>query len=404
MGNGFKPEEEILLGLLKNAIVPSEGLRCRDTYSENGGADWGKLAGMAGKHAVLPLIYDALSHIENVPQNVLSNAKSVAQRTFLQSHKLLCVSGNLINLMENEGIDVILLKGASTARFYPVPELRKSGDIDLLVKNGESFEHACRLLEKCGYKVKDRQHSQHHTEFRSDEGINIELHRMLAEPFDNEQMNSYVNNLTDEYMDNRVHIKILGYHLTVLTEACDAYYLMLHMLQHFLRSGFGLKLLCDWVVFWNRDIGEEDKNKFLQMIRESRVEGFVKIVTAVCVEYLGLKPENAAFLGIAEYTRDELQEFMKEILSAEEFGKSGKDRMVVMRGSSFTDYAREFHHQMKLNNPKHSKNVLLWPYLWIKTLVVFLINNRRIRGVSSFDIVRKAGARSRVVRNMNLFK
>ena len=111
-----------------------------------------------------------------------------------------------------------------------------------------------------------------------------------------------------------------------------------------------------------------------------------------------------AFRGIAEYTRGELQEFMQEILSAEEFGKSGKDRMVVMRGSSFADYAREFHHQMKLNNPKHSNNILLWPYLWIKTLVVFLINNRRIRGVSSFDIVRKAGARSRVVRNMNLFK
>ena len=89
MGNGFKPEEEILLGLLKNAIVPSEGVLCRDTYSENAGADWDKVAGMAAKHAVLPLIYDKLSHIENVPQNVLNNAKYVAQRTFLQNHKLL---------------------------------------------------------------------------------------------------------------------------------------------------------------------------------------------------------------------------------------------------------------------------------------------------------------------------
>ena len=38
---------------------------------------------------------------------------------------------------------------------------------------------------------------------------------------------------------------------------------------------------------------------------------------------------------------------MDEILTAEEFGKSANDRMVVMRGNSPADYMREFHHQMQ---------------------------------------------------------
>lgn len=402
MGNIFTPEEELLLKLLRNSIITPAF--CQKKPLKNAVNDWDGFANLAGKHAVLPLIYDDLKCIKNVPQNVLDSAKSAAQRVFLQNHKLLYISGDVTARMENAGIDVLLLKGAATARYYPVWELRKSGDVDLLVKNKESFDNACRLLEQCGYKMKERQHSQHHIEFVSGEGINIELHKMLAEPFDNEQMNSYLKNLSGEYVDSRVNIDILGYRLFVLPEAYDAYYLMLHMLQHFLRSGFGLKLLCDWVVFWNRNISKDEKNTFLHMITESKVDGFVRMITAVCVKYLGLREENVAFLELEKYNDNELQTFMKEIISAEEFGKSGKDRMVVMRGNSFADYAREFHHQMKLNNPNNSRYILLWPYLWIKTLVVFWSNNHKLRGVSSLDIMKKAGERSKIVKKMKLFE
>ena len=94
---------------------------------------------------------------------------------------------------------------------------------------------------------------------------------------------------------------------------------------------------------------------------------------------------------------------MKEILEAEEFGKSSKDRMVALRGSSLTDYVREFHHQMHLNFPKAGKCFLLWPALWVITLERFLRNNRKLRRVSTLDVMRKAGERGRIMRELKLF-
>ena len=60
------------------------------------------------------------------------------------------------------------------------------------------------------------------------------------------------------------------------------------MLQHFLRAGFGLKLLCDWVVFWEKGYGSGVEEHFCSMAEECRVMGFARLVTAVCVKYLGL--------------------------------------------------------------------------------------------------------------------
>ncbi len=57
---------------------------------------------------------------------------------------------------------------------------------------------------------------------------------------------------------------------------------MLHMLQHFLRAGFGLKLLCDWVVFWEKGYGSGVEEHFCSMAEECRVMGFARLVTAVC--------------------------------------------------------------------------------------------------------------------------
>ena len=61
--------------------------------------------------------------------------------------------------------------------------------------------------------------------------------------------------------------------------------------------------------------------------------------------------------------------FMLDIFEAEEFGKSDRERMLVLRGTRISDYVREFQHQMHLNYPNAGKIWLLWPVLWFNTLV-----------------------------------
>ena len=197
----------------------------------------------------------------------------------------------------------------------------------------------------------------------------------------------------------------MGVTFELAADAYQAFYLLLHMLQHFLRAGFGLKLLCDWVVFWEKPVRKEEKDTFIQLLEGSGLIGFASIITAVCVKYLQLDREKVAFLLDREsFDKKTVSSFMKEIFEAEEFGHSDTDRMVVLRGTKLTDYIREFHHQMPLSHPKAGQYKILYPILWVRTFFGFVYRNRKLRGISSIAILKNAKKRSRLGTKMKLFQ
>lgn len=95
---------------------------------------------------------------------------------------------------------------------------------------------------------------------------------------------------------------------------------------------------------------------------------------------------------------------MREILDAEEFGLHEESRMVVLRGTGLMDYIREFHHQMRLGYPGASRILLLWPVLWPAAFIKFCRNNRKIRGTSFFEVLKRTRERSRYTKDLKLFK
>ncbi len=385
-----------LLNLLKAALTKAQPT----ILSED--INWQILSNMARKHSVLPLLYDVLVENPQVPEELQKEIAASAQRTVQQSYRLLFLSKSLQQSLEEAGITTVLLKGVATASYYPVPELRKSGDIDLLLLDPKKEEAAGHVLERLGLKKQEHQHALHHTVYVTKEGIDIELHSMLAEPFDNGQMNQYLEKLQQFCAENIMQRDCMGVNLLILQTAYHGYELLLHMLQHFLRSGFGLKLLCDWVVFWNQETSVKTQEQYLQLIEDSGIKGFSDMITLCCCHYLGLEKRYVEWMRLSELY--DMESFMSEIMEAEEFGKSSGDRMVALRGTNFTDYVREFHHQMLLNFPKKGKIWLLWPVLWTITLYRFLYNNRNIRGISGRAILKKAKQRGKIVEQMGLFE
>ena len=419
VGKGMSSEEHGLLYLLKAQLDSMPAMPESTTgmekmaISENekdavysaggkGGTDWEKVCDIAERHGVLPLLYGGLAEEETVSELTRRRVIMFAQKTVRQSYRILFLSKFVISRLEEAGIAVVLLKGVGTATFYPVPELRKTGDVDLLLIDPGSMDRAEEILLRCGCSVSQRQLALHHVVFETADGIEVELHTMLAEPFDNQAINQYLQDKLPDCGRNIRRVDCMGVELPVLDVGYHAYELLLHMLQHFLRSGFGLRLLCDWVVLWNRETDLEECEKYMSLVKESGLKGFSDMVTLFCCAYLGLGQEKIAWMKIiAEY---DVEGFLREILEAEEFGKSAADRMVTLRSNSLGAYVREFHHQMRLNFPKAGRYFPLWPGLWIVTLVRFLHNNRRIRGVTARAVLKKAGQRSRVMEQIRLWK
>lgn len=394
MRNKISDEQFVLLRLLRQALKQEAAERDKE-LSGLSYEQWGKILKLAKKHAVLPLLYETLKREPAFPVELFEHVQSLSRKTVLQNYKLLYLTNYITKMLERASVSVLVLKGAATAELYPYPELRKSGDIDLLIPKREELSIACAMLKKQGYRVKEEQHANHHIVFETTEGIEIELHTMLAEPFDNSKINRYLKELSAEYLSHREEKDILGSTLWVPEAAYHAYYLLIHMLQHFLGSGFGLKLLCDWVVFWNRECGEEVQKKFLQLVRDSELQYFCRCVTELCISLLGLDEARVKFLRAEAAAEEDVVELLLEILEAEEFGKSDRSRMVILRGTAPTDYFREFHHQMKLNYPRYKNDILLWPILWILTLGRFLYNNRKLRRTSLWSVLKKTHSRSK---------
>ena len=367
--------------------------------------DYARVIAVAESHKVMALLHPVLEHT-GLQESIWKIVDRKGEQTVRQSYRLLMLSRYVIGLLKENGIDAILLKGCGTAAWYPVPELRKSGDIDLLFKSEDETRKALQILAQQGFVTTEDQPANHHIVCESPDSVSLELHMSLAEPFDSEKTNRFLADCQKEYFAHRRVVDCMGVAFELTSDGYHAFYLLLHMLQHYVRAGFGVKLLCDWVVFWESPLSEEEKKIFLRLTQESGTFGFAVMMTRVCVKYLGLREKQVEFLMQAEPKDvcDLTEELMAEIFEAEEFGHSSKDRMVVLRGTGLMDYAREFHHQMKLNYPKAGKIMVLYPVLWIMTLCGFLYRNRTLRKVSGRQILKKAKKRSQLTEQMRLFQ
>ena len=392
--------DSALLALLKGALTEKTPELPREFTVE----EWDTILQRADRHAVLSVMYDTLMKQPLAPRQ-LERVEKRSRKVVLQNYRLAFLTHQVTELLRKNGITAVVLKGVTAAANFPTPELRKSGDIDILLPHEQQLLQARDVLTEAGFAVSETQLAHHHLVMDYKDGIELELHTMLAEPFDNAKINNYLEGCL-QYIPDRVQMRnVMGYEYPSLSDGYQAYELLLHMLQHFLRAGFGLKLLCDWFFFWDRQVAEDEIALYLRLVEESGLAGFSMMITSLCVSCLGLDGDCGLCRHIGDLMDDaEALGFMKDILEAEEFGKSGKDRMVTMRGSHLWDYVREFHHMMNLNFPRAGKIFLLWPVLWCVTLFRFLRNNRRIRGVTASEVIKKAGERSRRMEKLELFR
>lgn len=353
---------------------------------------------LAKKHAVLSFLYDISN--EAWMHQGKSFIQQESRQIVMQSYRLLFLTKYVVNLLKQNEIPVIVLKGVATGSLYPVPEMRKSGDVDLLVPNNIPEAVIRKVMLAAGFRLSEAQHANHHIAFVTEEGIHVEIHTMLAEPFAYKKLNRAIAKHGTMCWEHLHVAEIMGVELPILDKPFHAYELLLHMLQHFMYAGFGLKLLCDWVMIWRVNWSQEEKDLFNSLIEEAGLSGFTDAITAVCQKFLGLSTEdNDSLIN----QTDMADKMLREILDAEEFGNSDSNRMVMMSGTGLSAYVKEFHHQMHLNFPKAGKCILLWPILWIITLVRFLKNNRRLRDTSTGEILKEAKRRSALMEELRLF-
>lgn len=388
--------ERILLEYLGESLKSSDNV-CEIPELSN--EEWERIYSLANRHEVSVLMGDIFNSV-NLSDKTQSDFQLKTARTVHKGIRLQALNTRLTALLEKEGVRAVTLKGYAVARLYPVPEFRKTTDIDFFLFSKEDEKKAVKILCENGFRPSKEWHANHHSVLFSERNESVELHTAWADEFKNKRLNRYLENLQKESINQCRTIESDGQQLYVYDAAYQAFYLLIHMLGHFVGGGFGLRNLCDWVVLWENCEDDNVRDGFIKMAQDSGTEKFAKAVTFVCAEYLGLSKAKCPF-PYDNLTEKELtDEFLRDILDAGEFGYSESERMVGMDGSSFISYIKEFHHQMHINFPKAGRVILLWPVLWVATLFRFLSNNKKLNRAPVRAIINKAGERGKLVKRL----
>ena len=261
-------------------------------------------------------------------------------------------------------VPYVILKGTSAAKYYPHPEYRSMGDIDIFPQR-KDYAAACEELLQHGYLESTGEVARdfgRHRQFRKN-GIEIEVHAFFA---------IQNNKAQAELLDQLILDHIAPSH--ELPDDINGLVLLDHISYH-MEEGLGLKQIIDWMMYVNRCLPDEMWPSFQTLARRTGHEQLAVITTRMCEIYLGL-PEHH-FCAHAEPAVCE--QFMEYILSCGNFGRKQRADEDSMVSKSFLTSARTvkgtflFLQKRGLINWKAAKKYpFLRPFAWLYQVFRYL--------------------------------
>lgn len=135
------------------------------------------------------------------------------------------------------------MKGAILRVYYPEPEMREMGDIDILVQDCD-MDHVQHILEGLQYEFVKKE--SHHDIYLKKSVLMVEVHRCLYDAKVDGGQSSYFGTF------ERSHRRE-GYQVTYEFSKEDFYiYMIAHMAKHFYKRGCGIRNLVDIYVYRER--------------------------------------------------------------------------------------------------------------------------------------------------------
>ena len=219
-------------------------------------------------------------------------------------------AGELTGLFKSWGYRSCVLKGQGVARFYTVPELRQSGDIDLWVDGKQKDIVGC--MRKHSVKINNIDYV--HSGVSIFEDATVEVHfrpSWMYNPFTNLRLQRFFKDYAEEQFKNGGPNVEFAYP-TVLF---NLVFLLIHINRHIFEEGIGLRQLMDYFCILKHSTAEERSCAYFYLKR-LRLKRFVGAVMYVLKEVFAI---NHQFL-MCEPDYKEGVFLLEEIMRGGNFG------------------------------------------------------------------------------------
>ena len=285
--------EEVFFSLLRAALWET------DVQIPEGFAQWGRIIHLARTQALSGLIGDVLLSDEEVrnslPVKFVEGLQDIPKVNIGMHVKMNRALQLLVMTLNQNGIKSVLLKGQGLAQYYPVPELRQCGDIDIYVGE-ENYEKAYEALQPIVTDIDDRNKIWNWMHFDAKVGsVMIEIHQKADYMHSHWKEKIYREFMLKGLTEDLCPIKFGEVQVMTPNDTYNAFYVFYHLWRHFSTSGVGLRQFCDWTCFLHTHVGKLDLPYLEQMLKRL---GFMKpwqVFGCFLVKDMGLPEEEFPF-------------------------------------------------------------------------------------------------------------
>lgn len=251
--------------------------------------DWQGLLKFAKRQTIVGIYWQGIQRLGDVAnkptEDDVMEWMAICTQIVRRNAKTNDAVANLAKFMQSNDIDFFVFKGQTIASYYPLPEIRTSGDVDSYVFKRD-WDRAKSLLEKEVTITDD--HSGQHLEFTKD-GVPFEVHYHTA-VFASGSKQRYWDELIESYFNEVLdHAKINDVEVPTLPPTLNAIYLFVHIYHHFLKEGIALRQFIDWMMFLEAKPEEIVVSELTAKLERVGLLRAFKAFGAVLTEVLGME-------------------------------------------------------------------------------------------------------------------
>lgn len=343
--------------------------------------EWQTLLDSAVRHRVEGIVcqtlyklpaFETLSPAWKTPLVSRSRAISVTQtRKTVDFLSLIC-------FLAERNLFPLVVKGIVCRSLWQDPELRPSGDEDLLIHPEELPAYREALAE---YGMTALSSSESEATYHApNTGLLIEIHTCLF-PENHKVIGSMNRFFSDVFTTAETHT-VEGIPLRVPDPTLHLLYLFLHALKHFLYSGVGIRQLCDITLFAERFGSVICWDTIRAAMDELNATVWYSSILAICRDRLALVPESA-HLPLAHFDHAiDTEPLLNDILSGAVYGADGAARLhsgnITLSAAEGIDHRSSLLRTlfpplsaMKKRYPYLQRFPILLPYSWLARAVSY---------------------------------
>ncbi len=284
--------------------------------------DWEAVTTLGKMHAVLGILIES---VQFLPAPLRPSGEMMAR---LGKYALGQIQANLVldqaaarlvRFLADHDLSGVLLKGQGVARYYRVPQMRHSGDVDFYVGR-KAYKRAVELCREnlCDDKEDCGETDQHFTFDMG--GVPIEIHRIASRvysPVRNRRFQQWVEYELHQSPSRRT-FKVGNTDITIPSYDFDAIFIFYHAWRHYILGGIGLRQLCDWAMIFHTHGRDIDRPRLIENIRRFGITQGWKLFASIAVDHLGLSPDEMPLYEPSYSPKSE--NILAEILEGGSFG------------------------------------------------------------------------------------